>query len=190
MSEKSPCRPSAFEVRKRGSGRSLPSSPPHVTLTYHAHAGDLQQTRQNSFPRKHQPNNPAWRPRSSLGGRAPRSRPSKSSASNLQRIKDLAILVFLGSRRSWSAAASQAAQPAPARILLIPRCRRRPWAIYTTRHHQNPLKTNVQRQSHSRIPFAAVLYSHRVVNVFHTQPFGAPPDSQPVHCTTESLCPE
>src|ERR1022692_755682 len=63
-------------------------------------------------------------------------------------------------------------------------------AIYTTRHHQNPLKTNVQRQSHSRIPFATVLYSHRVVNVFHAQPFGAAPDSQPVHCTTESLCPE
>jgi|ERR1035441_1068993 hypothetical protein len=37
---------------------------------------------------------------------------------------------------------------------------------YTTRHHQNPLKTNAQRQSQSRIPFAAMLYSHRVVNVF------------------------
>jgi hypothetical protein len=40
---------------------------------------------------------------------------------------------------------------------------------YTTRHHENPLKTNAQRQSHSRIPFAAVLYSRRVINVFHSR---------------------
>ena len=32
---------------------------------------------------------------------------------------------------------------------------------YTIRSHDNPLKTNAQRQSHSRNPFDAVLYSHR-----------------------------
>src|SRR5580658_10665962 len=32
---------------------------------------------------------------------------------------------------------------------------------YTTRCHQNPLKTKAQRQSKSQIPSAAVLYSHR-----------------------------
>jgi hypothetical protein len=52
---------------------------------------------------------------------------------------------------------------------------------YTSRHRENPLKTNAQRQSQSRIPFAAVLYSHRVINVLRTWPFGAPPDSPPVH---------
>src|ERR1039458_8292180 len=40
---------------------------------------------------------------------------------------------------------------------------------HTTRHHEDPLKTNAQRQSQSRVPFAAVLYSRRVINVFHSR---------------------
>jgi hypothetical protein len=164
--------------------------PPRITLTYHAHAGDLERTRQNSFPGKHQPNNPAWRPGSSLGGPAPRSATLEKLCLKPAENNGLSNSGLWGSGRPWSAAASQAAEPAPARVLLIPRCGRRPWAIYTTRHHENPLKTNAQRQSQRRIPFAAVLYSHRVVNVFHSRPFPAPPDSQPVHCTTESLRPE
>jgi hypothetical protein len=35
---------------------------------------------------------------------------------------------------------------------------------YTTRHYENLLKTNAQRQSHSRIPFATMLYSHRAIS--------------------------
>jgi hypothetical protein len=40
---------------------------------------------------------------------------------------------------------------------------------YTTRHPENPLKTNAQPQSQSRIPLAAVLYSRRVIDVFHSR---------------------
>jgi hypothetical protein len=40
---------------------------------------------------------------------------------------------------------------------------------YTTRHYENPLKTNAQLQSQSRTPFVAVLYSHRVTNVFRSR---------------------
>jgi hypothetical protein len=52
---------------------------------------------------------------------------------------------------------------------------------YTIRSHGNPLKTNAKRQSHSRIPFAAVLHLHRAINVFYAHPLGAPHDSPPVH---------
>jgi hypothetical protein len=38
---------------------------------------------------------------------------------------------------------------------------------HPTRHNQNPLKTNTQRHSQSRIPAADMLYSRRVINVFH-----------------------
>ena len=119
--------------------------PPRITLTYHAHAGDLERTRQNSFPGKHQPNNPAWRPGSSLGGPAPRSATLEKLCLKPAENNGLSNSGLWGSGRPWSAAASQAAEPAPARVLLIPRCGRRPWAIYTTRHHENPLKTNAQR---------------------------------------------
>jgi len=40
---------------------------------------------------------------------------------------------------------------------------------HTTRHPQNPLKTNSQRQLQSRIHFSAVLYSRRVIHVFHSR---------------------
>jgi hypothetical protein len=40
---------------------------------------------------------------------------------------------------------------------------------HASHHNQNPLKTNTQRPSHSRIPPAAMLYSRRVVNVFHSR---------------------
>src|ERR1017187_2571659 len=119
--------------------------PPRVTLTYHAHAGDLERTRQNSFPGKQQPNNPAWRPGSSLGGPAPRSatleklclKPAENnglSNSGLWGVGKTLVCGCLAGRRTRASA-----RP------LIPRCGRRPWAIYTTRHHENPLKTNAQR---------------------------------------------
>jgi hypothetical protein len=52
---------------------------------------------------------------------------------------------------------------------------------HTIRSHDNPLKTNAQRQSYSRNPFDAVLYSHRVASAFYAHPLGAPHDSPPVH---------
>src|SRR5580658_2601697 len=52
-----------------------------------------------------------------------------------------------------------------------------PAAGHSTRRNRDPLKTNPQRQSQSRIPAAAALYWHRAASVFHTQPFRRATDS-------------
>jgi len=44
----------------------------------------------------------------------------------------------------------------------------------------NPLKTNAQRQSQSRAPSVAVLYSHRVTNVFRSRSALSPTARRPI----------
>jgi hypothetical protein len=116
-------------------------------------------------------------------------RPSKSSASNPQRITDLAILVFGGREDPGLRLPRRPPNPRQRASFDTPL-----WPQALGHLHNSAPRESVENkcptQSQRRIPFAAVLYSHRVVNVFHSRPFPAPPDSQPVHCTTESLRPE